>query len=150
MIRAAIPADADTVAALLEQLFGVEPDFRDAEGRAKYRRGVELVIGSAHSDYLVCEREGVIAGMVSVQRVASTAAGGWSCLLEDFFVRGEYRAQGVGGLLLDSVADWCRAHECVRIQLVADCENTNAISFYKKRGFSESRMRGMYRYLSIS
>ena len=29
MIRAAILAEADAIAALLEELFGVEPDFRD-------------------------------------------------------------------------------------------------------------------------
>lgn len=42
---------------------------------------------------------------------------------------------GVGSLLLNTVIEYARGLDCLRVWLIATNDNTGAIKFYQKRGF---------------
>lgn len=44
--------------------------------------------------------------------------------------------KGIGTALIDAVADMAKSHGCQRLWLITTNDNTRAIRFYQKRGFS--------------
>jgi GNAT superfamily N-acetyltransferase len=85
--------------------------------------------------------------MATAQAVISTSAGGLSLLVEDVFVLEGYRKKGVGKGLLEVIKMWGAKKGALRMQLVADRKNRGAVEFYKKLGWNETEMKGMYYYL---
>jgi len=77
--------------------------------------------------------------------VVSTAAGGYSVLIEDMVILEEYRRQGLGTGLLRQVFAWGEQKGAERCQLVADRRNAPALEFYKNSGFQQSSMMGFYK-----
>jgi len=143
IIRKAKPADAKRLADLLVELFSIETDF--TIDRKKHLEGLkQVILDFDRSVILVAEHKGIIVGMVSGQLVISTAIGGCSVLLEDMCITKEFRRSGAGSVLLESIVAWGKGKGAARIQLVADSENHSALEFYLKKGFSSSRMTGMY------
>jgi GNAT superfamily N-acetyltransferase len=143
VIRRANTNDIEHLADLLVELFSIETDF--TVDRAKHIIGINrIILDVDRSVIFVAEHRDQIVGMVSGQLVISTAAGGYSVLLEDMCVAGEFRRSGTGSALLQNLAVWGKNKGAKRVQLVADSKNQPAISFYLKKGFSSSRMTGMY------
>jgi ribosomal protein S18 acetylase RimI-like enzyme len=146
-IRYAAFKDIDAMVDLLTQLFSIEKDF--VINRNAQRAGLELVLSdAARSVICVAETDGGIAGMVTGQLVVSTAAGGFSVLLEDMFVKPDYRSQGVGVALIRALTEWGGSKGARRIQLVADKTNEGALAFYRKADFDISRMVGLYKKIA--
>jgi GNAT superfamily N-acetyltransferase len=143
-IRKASPSDCDRLSDLLTELFFIETDF--VIDGTKHAKGISMIIdGDDRSVMFVAEHEGRIVGMVSGQIVISTAEGAASLLLEDMVVTGEFRRSGIGSALFRELLSWAKDKGAKRIQLVADRENNPALMFYKKQGFRQSRMTGMYK-----
>jgi GNAT superfamily N-acetyltransferase len=139
LVRHAGPADLDALVRLLGQLFSIEADFRpDAE---RQRRGLTLLLAEPRrAAVLVAERGGAVVGMVTAQLVVSTAEGGPSALVEDMVVDGAERGAGLGRSLLEAVEEWSRRRGATRLQLLADRENTPALRFYERLGWSGTRL----------
>jgi GNAT superfamily N-acetyltransferase len=78
--------------------------------------------------------------MVTAQLVVSTAEGGPSALVEDMVVDGAERGAGLGRSLLEAVEEWSRRRGATRLQLLADRENTPALRFYERLGWSGTRL----------
>ncbi len=143
-IRRAGKQDIEMMIPMLSELFSIETDFViDAE---KQRAGLSLLLSDSDKRivFVAADDTGDIAGMVTAQLVASTAAGGYGALLEDMFVCERYRRSGVGKSLLTAVKDWASEKGAKRIQLLADRRNRPALVFYTGHHFSESSMRGFY------
>lgn len=146
IIRRAQMSDIPFMADMLKKLFEIEEDF--TADPALQERGLELLINdTGRSAVFAAGDSDGICGMVTGQLVVSTAAGGYSVLLEDLYVIPSMRGCGVGGSLIDELAKWGRSSGACRIQLVADSENSAALDFYRCRNFTSSRMTGLYRYL---
>lgn len=135
VIRPARSDDIPQMCGLLADLFAIESDFSPDTG--KQARGLKLLLEdrSGRSCVAVAVRKGVVIGMCSVQTVISTSEGGPSGLVEDLVVRRELRGSGIGSALLDHVLTWCKERRITRVQLLADKDNTPAISFYESRGW---------------
>jgi len=144
VIRKGKSSDIEALSRLLARLFAVETDFHiDA---ASQIAGLRLLLaGSRRNVLFVAENDHGIMGMVTAQLVISTAAGGYSVLLEDMLVLEEYRRQGLGTRLLRQVAAWGEKRGAERYQLVADRRNVPALEFYKNSGFQQSCMSGFYK-----
>ena len=145
-VREADQADLNEVCNMLAELFSIEDDFRpDYE---KQKTALEILIDKkTGSIILVAESDGYIAGMVNLQKIVSTASGGYSILLEDLYVKPEYRKTGIGGMLVGKAEEWGRSESALRIQLAADGRNRRAVSFYSYAGFGKSNMILHYKYL---
>jgi GNAT superfamily N-acetyltransferase len=146
-LRKGCPADIYKLSTLLSGLFSLETDF--AVDPDKQKAGLALFLdGREDKAIFVAEEDGVIIGMVTCQLVVSTAAGGFSILLEDMYVLDAYRRKYVGTGLIRLARNWGINQDALRIQLVADERNKPAQLFYKKLGFKESHMTGFYMPLS--
>jgi GNAT superfamily N-acetyltransferase len=136
--------EIEVLSRLLTTLFAIETDFSvDAAGQAA---GLRLLLADSSQNVIfVAENDNGIVGMVTAQLVVSTAAGGYSVLIEDMVILEEYRRQGLGTRLLQQAIAWGKERGAKRWQLVADLKNAPALAFYKNSGFQQSRMIGFYK-----
>ncbi len=134
-IRGGEMSDADELIALLRVLFTLEEDFSFNE--AVQRRGIELLLSrqGAERQVFVAEKDGRVAGMCSIQTLISTAEGGLVGQVEDVVVREGCRGNGIGNALMDAVDNWAREKPLKRLQLLAEKGNTQALKFYRSRGW---------------
>ncbi len=143
VIRPAIHDDLPFLANLLEELFAIEDDFViDAQ---KQIRGLQLLLDVPNSTILVAHINDRIVGMVSMQQLISTAMGERVGLIEDMIVHSNFRGQGIGSMLLNSVITLSKQLGYGRLALGVDLRNTSAKSFYTQLGFQSSNMGLMYR-----
>ncbi len=59
---------------------------------------------------------------------------GKSLYLDDIYIQGSYRGQGIGSRLMDEVFKLAKNENCKKIRWQVSKWNTNAIEFYKKKG----------------
>ncbi len=149
-IRAATPEDIPAMVALLRQLFAIEDDFAfDAPVQA---RGLALVLATPGAAGFVAvqdgpEAGGQVRGMATAQLLVSTARGGPVATIEDVVVDQAARGQGLGRALLEAATAWARAQGALRVQLLADRENAEALDFYDRLGFGRTRMVWLVRQI---
>lgn len=142
-IRLAYSDDIHAMVKLLGELFTIEDDFTiNTENQS---RGLALLLENAHSIVLVAERDNNVVGMITLQRVISTAMGEYVGIIEDVIITQECRGLGIGTKLLESAIDEADQRQWGRLTLGVDLRNTKAIDFYKKYGFSTSHIGLMYR-----
>ena len=131
VIRPARLEDIAAMAGLLSLLFAVEEDF--SADRDKQRAGLEMFFKHPAGRYLiVAEHQQQVIGMCSAQLLISTAAGGWKALVEDVVVAEQFRGQGIGKKLLDALAGWAERQGVIRMDLLADRNNSTALDFYER------------------
>jgi len=144
LIRKGKFSDIEVLSELLATLFVSETDF--PIDTASQVAGLRLFLAdSCRNVIFVAESDDCIVGMVTGQLLVSTAAGGYSVLIEDMVVLEEYHRQGLGTRLLRQVAAWGEERGAKRYQLVADRRNVPALEFYKNSGFQQSCMSGFYK-----
>ena len=131
MIRAAAPADTESVAALEVACQGP-----DAWSAALVRDGIAGTLPTVR--YLVAVRDGVVVGYA----VASYA--GDIAELQRIGVAGPERRSGVATELLDEVVAEAPGTGANRLLLEVREDNTGALSFYAARGFVEIDRRPRY------
>jgi GNAT superfamily N-acetyltransferase len=142
-LRKGTRADIGEVSALLADLFSIETDF--TVDRETQKAGLTLFFESCEAKAIfVAEKKSALVGMVTGQLVISTAAGGYSLLIEDLYVQERCRYKGIGTSLIRMVRNWGEGKGARRIQLLADKRNKPAHIFYRALGFQASRMNGLY------
>lgn len=138
-IRNATLDDIGAMAGLLKTLFTIEADFDFDE--ARQRRGLAMMLDSPENRcVMVADADGEAVGMCTVQMVVSTAEGGLSGLVEDLVVREDFRNEGLGRKLLFAVREWAFGKGATRLQLLADCDNESALSFYRRMGWGSTQL----------
>ncbi len=137
-IENATEADIESMARLLAQLFAIEQDFTiDFEAQKK---GLSLLLQERQTFVCVARFQERVIGMVTMQQLISTAAGGPIGQIEDLVVDSEYRSLGVGNRLLEQMIHNARERAYHRLQLGADISNLRALDFYRKRGFAKTHL----------
>ena len=140
-IRPAWHADLDQCVSLLEQLFRIESDF--TANALRQTRGLQSLLETDGARVLVADDDGQVVGMLSVQRLVSTAEGAAVGLVEDVVVSAARRGEGIGRALLQAAEDWARREGLARLQLLADRDNLGALGFYQRRGWRTTRLVAM-------
>ena len=141
-IRKAQLDDLRVMARLIGELFAIESDFK-IDFKKQYA-GLKLLFENGDADILVAKYKNMAIGMVTMQRVVSSAEGGYAGLIEDVVVSEAYRGMGVGHSLLEAVSGVARERGYVRLQLGADTDNAPALEFYRKHGFEKSNLNLYY------
>ncbi|MGD9718468.1 MAG: GNAT family N-acetyltransferase [Sulfurimonadaceae bacterium] len=144
-IGAASEADIEQAARLLAVLFAIESDF--SIDFTKQFKGLSLLLQEQHSDILVAKYGDEVVGMVTMQRLVSSAEGGYVGQLEDLVVKEEFRKMGLGSRLLNRIRALACEKGYKRLSLGADVANENALAFYTRRGFRRTKLN-IYHYLS--
>jgi ribosomal protein S18 acetylase RimI-like enzyme len=131
--------DLPEMAELIGILFAIEVDFEiDYD---KQLAGVQKLYRCEGADMLVAKHEGKVVGMVTMQRLISSAAGDYVGQIEDLVVKEGYRKMGVGSRLINKMRFIAiEEYGYKRIQLAADMDNTNALQFYTRRGFRRTNL----------
>jgi GNAT superfamily N-acetyltransferase len=139
-IRTARPADIPRMCDLLGQLFTLELDFEP--NIEKQIKGLSLLMTqpAGTSLVLVASALGQVIGMATVQTLVSTAEGGRVGLVEDVIVDKPFRSRNVGTLLIEGIIAWSREQGFMRLQLLADQDNHQALNFYTSRGLTHTRL----------
>ena len=145
-IRRAQPADMDRLLYLLRILFSIEEDFRFDLKRQQ--AGIMMILAHKQGIILVAEYENRVIGMCSGQLMVSTAEGGLSLLVEDVIVDAPWRKQGIGSALLAALEDWAIHKQALRLQLLADRTNSDALQFYHTRRWRQTKLIGLCKRLS--
>lgn len=143
VIERAKEEDLKEMAALLSVLFAIETDFEiDFD---KQLAGIKRLYGHEGSDLLVARHDNAVVGMVTMQRLISSAEGGFIGQIEDLVVKEDYRKMGVGSRLINKIRAIAQEYGYKRIQLAADVNNANALQFYNRRGFRRTHL-SIYHY----
>ena len=137
-VRRAEEADLPALCALLERLFALEEDFEFDPGRS--RAGLAAMLEHPAGVLLAADDGRGVAGMVSGQVTVSTAEGGPAVVVEDLVVREDARGRGIGSALLAALERWALARGARRMQLLADVDNTPALDFYRRRGWTGTNL----------
>lgn len=124
MIRKARFLDINEIYQIEKELFGES-------------LGLEFIANDVEQNnrayYYVCEIDAKVVGFISSWVNDNT-------MILNFGVLKEYRRQGIGDLLLKKVFDVAQGDITLEVRV----SNTNAINFYKKRGFKEVTIRKNY------
>ncbi len=144
-IRQARVADLATCVDLLDDLFRLETDFAPDAGRQI--RGLSQLLESDAAQLIVADDDGEVVGMLSVQRLISTAQGSAVGIVEDAVVRDRRRGQGVGRALMNAAEAWARDEGLTRLQLLAERGNRPAQAFYQRLGWTSTQLVALRRVL---
>ena len=143
-IEKAAKNDLPEMAQLLSVLFAIESDF--TIDYSKQLSGITRLFLHESSDLLVAKYEEKVVGMVTMQRLISSAEGDYVGQIEDLVVCEEYRKMGVGSRLINKMRSMAIDYGYKRIQLAADVDNANALAFYSRRGFKKTHLN-IYHYV---
>lgn len=138
-LRPAEPADIESLLDLLKALFSIEQDF--TPDRERQRRGLEKLLEARDGAYaVVAEQGGEVVGMATIQTWISTDEGGPAGVIEDLVVSESYRGRGIGQAIMNHLVSWAEQRGLSRLQLLADRDNRSALEFYRKQGWSTTRL----------
>ncbi|NCO00411.1 MAG: GNAT family N-acetyltransferase [Epsilonproteobacteria bacterium] len=143
VVEKAKEEDLSQMAQLLSVLFAIETDFKIDYN--KQLAGITRLFAHESSDLLVARYEEKVIGMLTMQRLISSAEGDYVGQIEDLVVEEEYRKMGVGSRLINKMRNLAQEHGYKRIQLAADVDNKNALQFYNRRGFNKTHLN-IYHY----
>lgn len=136
--------DLGQMAELLSVLFTIEKDFKI--DYKKQLSGITKLFHYEGAKLLVAKDETKVVGMLTMQRLISSAAGDYIGQLEDLVVKEEYRKMGIASRLINKMRFIAlQEYGYKRIQLAADMDNTNALNFYARRGFTKTHLN-IYHY----
>ncbi len=139
IIDFATAADLPEMIDLMRELFTLESDFQPEHD--KQLQGLQRILDTPILGRLfVIRRHGRAIGMANALTTISTAQGTPVVLLEDVIVSPAYRGQGLGRKLVAHVCTWAKSQGMTRVTLLADRDNTAALSFYEALGFQKSAM----------
>jgi GNAT superfamily N-acetyltransferase len=133
-IRAATPADLDTIIALIHALAEYE---REPDAVVLDRETLRAHLFGPHpaAEVLIAETpDGAVAGFALFFQTFSTWLGRPGTWLEDLFVRPESRGQGYGKALLSAVARTALERGHGRFEWSVLDWNEPAIAFYRALG----------------
>jgi GNAT superfamily N-acetyltransferase len=149
-IRVAKSDDREAVLDLVADFVGFFASLRGEqhvtapETREKQRRLFDRMLLDDRVELLVADEGGRLVGFADVLLLPILQTGDVEAKVEDLFVIDELRGRGVGGAILDAVADFCRGRGIEVFTLTSGLDLEDAHRFYEKRGgqFTER----MYRF----
>jgi len=136
-IRPAVPADEETVLAVIEELFeppgGRPKGYSPERGREGFRRAVL----HPESDVLLAVDGDSIVGLASVYADFLSIRYGKRCWLQDLVVSKSRRSEGIGARLMAAAADWARERGCTHLELSSGIGRIDAHRFYRSQGMTQ-------------
>ena len=93
---------------------------------------LEAAIKEAKIIFFVAKTENEAVGMCSVSPCFSTFACKPCGVFDDFFVKPEYRKQGIARKLIQAAQTWCKANDCA--SLIVGCSRED-VAMYQSLGF---------------
>ena len=133
LLRPAVPSDVALILQLIRELADYEKLLDRVVATEVLLR--EALFGQqTRAEVMIAEVNGQPAAFALFFHNFSTFVGRAGLYLEDLFVRPQFRALGIGKMLLIHLAKIAVARDCGRFEWAALDWNEPAIGFYKKLG----------------
>jgi len=113
---------------------------REDEGDlTPYRRGLAAIDADPHQLLVVLDDGGEVVGTLQLTFIPGISHGGaWRAQVEGVRVASDRRGSGLGGRLMEWVAQESRRRGCAVVQLTTNKSRTDAHRFYERLGFVRS------------
>ncbi len=136
-IRPAWLEDAETVVALIEELF--EPPGRRPRDytRERAHENLRRYLESPDGDVLLALVGDAVVGLATVYVDLPSIRYGLRCWVEDLVVTSSRRSEGIGRRLIDAAVEWARERGCTHLQLESGHGRKDAHRFYRSNGVPE-------------
>ncbi|MFL6207344.1 MAG: GNAT family N-acetyltransferase [Pyrinomonadaceae bacterium] len=144
--RPAATADLDLLIQLMRGLY--EHDRLPFNAEVARRGTLQLLADEALGRVWLIETDGDVAGYVVVTYGFSLEYHGCDALVDEFFLRPEFRGRGVGRQALEFVAEFCRAQGLSAVHLAVDHANARAQRVYRQFGFEQHERFIMTKWLT--
>ena len=130
-IRKATPADAGSIAGLLNQLGYSQTAecVREKIGQLSGHPDADLAVAALHEE---------VVGFISIHFIPQIATAGAFARISYLCVDETARANGIGRQLELYCEDLARERQCDRIELHCHDRRTPAHAFYRRQGYEES------------
>ena len=86
------------------------------------------------------EQDGEPIGYVTLQKTYSIWANGNIIIIDDLYIREEFRGQGIRTKAIEFIRDYTKKEDGKRLELKSDITNVDAKAFYKAIGFQHQEM----------
>ena len=133
-LRAAVPADADDVAALLEAL-GYPCEAADAAER------IATVLHNDRQALILARHRGAVCGLLALDYMYYLPLGTTTCRVTALVVSTAAQGHGLGRLLLRDAERRARIGGAARLEVTSASHRTEAHAFYRACGFSDGAAR---------
>ncbi len=90
-------------------------------------------IASEDAGVFVAEEAGEVVGVCTAYLDLNSVRYGRRCWVEDLAVEPARRSRGIGGRVLDAVAEWARERGATHLELDTGLARTDAQRFYERR-----------------
>jgi GNAT superfamily N-acetyltransferase len=112
-----------------------EANFTDPRVLAAF----DEITGDKSHRLVMAERDGEVVGTIHLTFIPGlTRLGAKRGLLENVFIRGDQRGNGLGSTMVLWAVEQCREAGCSIIQLTSNKVRVDAHRFYRKLGFEQS------------
>lgn len=146
VVRVAQRRDVPDMVALVREGSLTPEAYADTSLDPVYDAWDELML-DPNAETLVLDLDGRVVGMAQLNYMRHLSRGGMRrCYIENVFIAGTFRSQGLGAVLIENCLDMARARGCGLVELLSDNRRTDAHRFYQRLGFQASH-QGMKLYL---
>lgn len=94
-----------------------------------------LISSNIYTEGYIMEEDKIIFGYCLLSKTYSQESGGMVCLLEELYVRDEYRSKGIGSKVIEFLKEKFKDYK--RIRLEVEINNKRGIKLYNNMGFNE-------------
>jgi GNAT superfamily N-acetyltransferase len=107
----------------------------------RYHSAFERIAADPHSELVVLECEGVVAGTLQLNFLTYlTYRGGTRGQIEAVRIDQRFRGRGLGAALMEWAIERARQEGCHLVQLTTDASRAEAHRFYDRLGFVPSHL----------
>jgi GNAT superfamily N-acetyltransferase len=114
----------------------------------KRKHALFMLMDNVSAIVYVAEIRNKIVGMIIGQLIVSVANGGYCVQIEDLCIRKGLRKKGVKDSLLNILESWGKKRGSTGMLLVTGNVTHERLSFYRKYGFTFSRLKGFGKTLT--
>lgn len=144
-IRLAEASDLERMMPLVREFYVFEHLMLD---ESQYRElCLELIEKEELGRLVVIDADGELIAYAVIGFGFSLEFAGRDALLDEFYVREEYRGHGIGARVLATVEELCRTKAIRALHLEADYVNARAHEFYKRQGFRDHERHLMTKWI---
>ncbi|MHC1721666.1 MAG: GNAT family N-acetyltransferase [Aminipila sp.] len=96
---------------------------------------------------LLIEKEQQVIGFANLMFIFSIWSHGKALILDDLYIKEEFRGNGIGRFVMQSLETYAREQGCKRLQFQSEYTNSEAHKFYNKLGYVSESMYFYVKYL---
>jgi len=143
--RLATAGDLDALLPMMRDFYQFE---RLPFDEALLRRLLSTLMSDSRLGHLIVFQSGnALTGYMVLGFGFSLEFHGRDCLIDEFYVRPEYRSQGIGKAAVDFALTACQEIGIEVVHLEADYSNLRGHEFYMRLGFKDHQRHLMTRWL---